>query len=254
MNLPRFKYIADPVRSDIVLEAELGKLSDGEGDQDVCQCCGSSFKMICFLPFSSDSLVNDSSKDVEYLCPWCIADGRAYSKFKRYFSDPQPLLKAGVCKDAVAEVCERTPGIRPLHFSGTIWKVCCKDACCYHGELTIGEFKRLSKDVRSSISSQNRMTLEGLEAHIEKTVESYTEAKCEFSDLSTIHEFRCLHCNKVYFELDRDFNPDYERKTFLREYRYRILLACIVIGILLLLKIMELQNKLSNPTQGVTPI
>jgi len=71
---------------------------------DACACCGQP------RGFVYTASVYGSSELRGKLCPWCIADGSAASKFELYFSDDHPLLKSGVPKEIVDEVTRRTPG------------------------------------------------------------------------------------------------------------------------------------------------
>ncbi len=67
--LPKFPYHRDPVASGSVRESD-----------DACECCGLSRGVLY------QSVVY-SRHSVESLCPWCIADGSAATKYEASFFD-----------------------------------------------------------------------------------------------------------------------------------------------------------------------
>ena len=77
MKIPEFKYHPDPIKT--------GAFSQGEYRK--CDCCNESTNIWYSEPFYT-------AKDgIECLCPNCIANGMAASKFDGEFQDPyQPIL------------------------------------------------------------------------------------------------------------------------------------------------------------------
>src|SRR4051794_16064897 len=70
MSLPTFKYHPDPIATGSV-----------EPSDTQCDCCGKQRGYIYVGPvFSVEGLY-------EYICPWCIADGSAHTKFDAEFTD-----------------------------------------------------------------------------------------------------------------------------------------------------------------------
>jgi uncharacterized protein len=98
MELPKFKYHPDPV--------ETGSIDESN---NVCLCCGKSNGYIYVGPVYSekDELEGD-------LCPWCIADGSAHTKFDVNFVDIPGVGGHGkwdiVSQDIMEEISFRTPG------------------------------------------------------------------------------------------------------------------------------------------------
>src|SRR5205809_697888 len=111
MDLPKFKYHPDPLKSGSVVPSE-----------KVCEVCGHARGLIY-----SGAIYGPS--DLEIVCPWCINDGSAHTKFQAEFVDR--ALVGGDAWDSVSseiadEVSFRTPG-----FSGwqqERWFTHCLDA------------------------------------------------------------------------------------------------------------------------------
>lgn len=64
-----------------------------------------------------------------FLCPWCIADGRADSDFDGSFNGVETLLEEGVDPEIAAEIKFRTPGLHSQQEFG--WPAHCGDAAIY---------------------------------------------------------------------------------------------------------------------------
>jgi hypothetical protein len=69
INLPKFPYHRDPFASGSLIESPLP-----------CECCGQARGVI----YSGNIY---TSKQVESVCPWCIADGSVAEKFNAQFFD-----------------------------------------------------------------------------------------------------------------------------------------------------------------------
>lgn len=114
MEFPTFKYHPDPLATGAIVTSN-----------EVCQCCeqqnGYIYNSILY-----------AEEEVEFICPWCIADGSAAHKFEGHFSDAHPLLSNGVPKDVVLEICERTPGYNS--WQQEYWESHCETACEFHGD------------------------------------------------------------------------------------------------------------------------
>ena len=92
MKLPKFKYHPDPIPTGAI------KVS-----KEICECCNQARGYM----YASSIYAKE---EIEFICPWCIADGFAARKFDGIFSDDYPLQQAGISQDIISEVCERTPG------------------------------------------------------------------------------------------------------------------------------------------------
>lgn len=69
MDLPRFRYHPNPIATGAVVPTE-----------EVCECCGKA------RGYKYNSVVY-AEKEVECVCPWCIADGSAAQKLDGMFLD-----------------------------------------------------------------------------------------------------------------------------------------------------------------------
>lgn len=174
-ELPVFRYYPDP----------LGQ-GDFRNDKEVtCDCCGKKTAVYYSGPFFAED-------EVEFLCPWCIANGKAADKFEGEFID------ACSCEEVsdssrTEELCMRTPSY--TGWQQEQWLVCCDDYCAFVGYVGWKEIEEL-----------------GLADEI---TETYREEDVMI-DLDTLKErmvkdgclqgylFRCLHCRKHHLYADCD--------------------------------------------------
>ncbi len=170
-----FKYYPDP----------LGQ-GDFKNDQRVkCDCCGKKTDIYYDGPFYAE-------EDVEYLCPQCIASGKAAEKLEGEFVD------IGCCDsvddpEAQEELACRTPSYHG--WQQEQWLTCCGDYCAFIAYVGWKELEEM-----------------GL---AEEICQTYNEDECMI-DLETVKEnlfnggslqgylFRCLHCGKHHLYVDAD--------------------------------------------------
>jgi uncharacterized protein CbrC (UPF0167 family) len=180
MTLPPFRYHPDPIGTGSIV-----------GSDAMCVCCGERRGYIYVGPVYSERELNDS------LCPWCIADGSAHSRFGAEFTDAAGVgnhsrtVKVGT--DVVEVVSCRTPG-----FSGwqqERWLVCCGDAAAFVGHAGHRELEARWPDAIESIKADS-----GLEGQPWENF--YHHLNSEGSP--TAYIFRCLHCQKHFGYQDCD--------------------------------------------------
>jgi uncharacterized protein CbrC (UPF0167 family) len=123
--LPNFKYHPDPIATGAV-----------HASPAICDSCGQA------RGFEYAASFYTAHKSELTLCPWCIASGEAARKYSGAFSDAHPLARAGLSRDVVREVCERTPGY--VSWQQDNWQVHCGDACEFHGAADPAEVKALA--------------------------------------------------------------------------------------------------------------
>ena len=169
MSSPTFKYHPDPIATGSV------KQSDA-----VCECCGQQRGFIYTGPVYC---VEELS---ECICPWCIADGSAHTKFDAEFTDSAGIgshyLTQQVSPAVVEEVAFRTPG-----FSGwqqERWLACCRDAATFVGRAGHAELHSRFPDAIESIRTDSEMG--------ERWPHFFEALSSE--DSPTAYVFRCLHC------------------------------------------------------------
>lgn len=173
MSLPTFKYHPDPIATGSI------KPSDTR-----CRCCGQQRGYIYDGPVYSELELS------ECICPWCIADGSAYTKFDAEFTDARGVggySRPPVVPEAVIqEVVFRTPG-----FSGwqqEHWLACCGDAAAFVGIAGRAELEGQWADAVLSIQQECGM-VDGPDW------QDYFAA-LDKDGGPTAYVFRCLHCDR----------------------------------------------------------
>lgn len=174
MNLPYFKYHPDPIATGSVVR------SDAE-----CECCGELRGFIYIGPVYVEDELDEA------LCPWCIADGSAYSKFDASFTDSDSIGDYGawdsVPKHVVDLVAHQTPG-----FSGwqqERWWTHCGDAAAFLGRVGHGELIAYGQEAISSIQESTGLP-DGPEW------ESFFAA-LDRDGSPTAYLFRCTKCGAL---------------------------------------------------------
>ncbi len=121
--IPKFKYHPDPIATGAI------KKNDSQ-----CECCGENRGYTYTATLYSP-------EEIEFICPWCIADGSAAQKFDGMFCDDYPLIEANLNNSIIDEVTLRTPGFNS--WQQEEWLVCCEDACEFHGDATKNDFQSI---------------------------------------------------------------------------------------------------------------
>jgi uncharacterized protein CbrC (UPF0167 family) len=85
-TLPFFKYNADPIKLGVIKQ-----------ELTICPSCGKKRDYVYNGPFYS-------VEEVEGICPWCVADGSAATKFNGEFQDIMLLLSYYVLRLTVKDV------------------------------------------------------------------------------------------------------------------------------------------------------
>lgn len=112
--LPVFRYYPDPLADgSITMETE------------ICECC----EML--TPYICTTLIY-SAQTVDFICPWCVADGSAAKKFNGGFQSLQNVPET-VPNDIVEIVDTRTPGYST--WQGNNWLFTATDAMIFVGEV-----------------------------------------------------------------------------------------------------------------------
>ena len=93
MGLPVFRYHPDPLDTGAFKESEEGV---------VCDCCGKITRLFYTAPFFS-------VEDIDYLCPECIADGKAVQKYDGSFHDDYSVDDGVDDPERLDELIHRTP-------------------------------------------------------------------------------------------------------------------------------------------------
>lgn len=167
--LPNFRYHPDPLATGAV-----------EPRKTACACCGEARGFIYVQPVYATVDLD------EKLCPWCIADGSAASRFGASFSDPEPLRQAGLAPETVDEVSLRTPGYSS--WQPEQWLAHCGDACEFHGDATEADVAEASEATRADWRQHHGTT--------DKQWAAATRGYEPAGD-NAFYKFVCRHCGLV---------------------------------------------------------
>jgi uncharacterized protein len=179
MELPSFRYHADPIASGSIEKSEA-----------VCRCCGQARGYVYALaPYAeADDLDNA-------ICPWCIADGSAHRKFDATFVEAESL--ADLDPAIADEVSKRTPGYAA--WQQEEWPVCCNDATAFLKPVGIAEVRTREHYQWEGMLMEHivhNMGISGGAAR--RMLESLNRDKGP-----TAYAFECLHCAAIRFHIDQ---------------------------------------------------
>lgn len=111
-SLPTFAYHPDPLATGSVLRSS-----------DVCERCEVARGFIYAGPIYA-------VEEVEFVCPWCIADGSAAAAFDAEFTDVHGA-PSEVPSDVLDQISRRTPGF--AGWQQERWMYHCSDGAEFHG-------------------------------------------------------------------------------------------------------------------------
>ncbi|MFL6073291.1 MAG: CbrC family protein [Mycobacteriales bacterium] len=137
--LPEFAYHPDPVATGAVEVAAI-----------TCAVCGRRRGHAYTGPIFSE----EEHEQVDPLCPWCIADGRAHETWDCVFSDDRSFMvgdNVPVPPEVGEDVFTRTPGFR-THQS-VIWLSHHDDACQYLGPVGADRYATLDAGARAAVEA-----------------------------------------------------------------------------------------------------
>lgn len=113
-KLPQFEYFPDPLRNGCIVKK-----------QSTCPCCEQARSFMYVGPIYS-------KHEVAKVCPWCIANGKASSKWSAIFNDMHNV-PVGVPQQVLGIICNRTPGYET--WQGNQWLFSSSDALVFVGEV-----------------------------------------------------------------------------------------------------------------------
>lgn len=175
MNLPKFKYHPDPLSTGAI-----------EASEAICDCCEQSRGYICTAGVYAE-------KEIEHVCPWCIADGSVHEKFDGELVDSHPLIQAGLPQSVVDEVSQRTPGY--ISWQQESWMSCCNDACGFHGDAQRDELLQLDEAGVIQLAQDSGFSVDDLPEIIKHYQPKGSPA---------FYKFVCRNCGKVRYNGDCD--------------------------------------------------
>jgi uncharacterized protein CbrC (UPF0167 family) len=169
-ELPRFKYHPDPVDTGSVIPSDA-----------ICRACDHARGYVYEgFPYAEEDLEGG-------ICPWCIADGTAASRFDAEFCDTAGIGGYGrwepVPDTVMDEVSKRTPGF--TGWQQERWWTHCGDAAEYLGRAGRRELSERWPDAIEAIRAE--IGYEG-----DRWDEYFSALDSEGSP--TAYVFRCCHC------------------------------------------------------------
>lgn len=173
-NLPHFKYSPNCYKNEDVFEhKEIAPLNK-------CQCCGKQTEYYRGMY---------AEKDIDCVCPDCIANGAAAKKFDGEFIQNAEPLEDGA--DKIDELFHRTPGFNS--WQGEMWLAHCNDFCAFIGEVGKKELENMgiAEEVFADYSERNEFNIADVREYLGNgSMAGYL--------------FRCLHCGKYRLYVDAD--------------------------------------------------
>jgi hypothetical protein len=180
-GLPIFKYHPDPIRSGSV--AVSGKK---------CKCCKKARGYIYTGPAYCEEDLEEA------LCPWCIADGSAHSKFGATFVD-EAVFPDDIAPEVVEYISQRTPGYSA--WQSERWFSCDGDAMAFLEPVGVAEMRERYPEIENNILSCIISDL-GLPR---SDANSMLEALQRDAG-PTAYVFRCHHCGAFKTFVDGVFD------------------------------------------------
>lgn len=114
MALPTFAYQSDPVATGSIVQSP-----------EVCERCEEARGFVYTGPIYA-------VEEVEFVCPWCIADGSASSAFDAEFTTAEDV-PGDVPAEVLEEVFRRTPGF--AGWQQERWQFHCADGAQFRGAV-----------------------------------------------------------------------------------------------------------------------
>ena len=130
-TLPKFDYHPDPIATGSVIPSNA-----------VCDCRGQA------RSFIYDGLVH-AEREVEAICPWCIANGAAHAALGASFTDETAIGGHGKWENVIEEVAYRTPGF--TGWQQEQWWTHCGDAAEFLGRFGTQELETLGPEAVAAI-------------------------------------------------------------------------------------------------------
>lgn len=174
MGLPAFRYHPDPLDTGAFKESEEGV---------VCDCCGKNTRLFYTAPFFS-------VEDIDYLCPECIADGKAARKYDGSFHDDYSVDDGVDDPERLDELIHRTPGY--CGWQQEYWRAHCGDYCAFLGYVGARELRALG--VLDEVLDDPMWDGEQKEMIRESVNGGHLQC----------YLFQCLHCGKHMVWMDFD--------------------------------------------------
>lgn len=178
MELPKFRYSPNAYQLDLF-----------ENTEGICSVCNEKRQIKYTCSFYS-------IEKPEYICPWCIANGKAASKYNGDFNDycgiegvspdpndPEPALP----KELLLEITTKTPSY--FSWQQEVWLTHCNAPCAFLGYADSQSIKPVVDELKDDIENS------GIPA--EYIINGLTKE----SDLGA-YLFQCVNCGQHRLHID----------------------------------------------------
>jgi uncharacterized protein CbrC (UPF0167 family) len=173
-EIPSFKYNPDPFKVGVF-----------QKEKSTCPVCGKETDVVYCGPFFS-------TEDVENICPSCIKDGTAATKFNGEFQDSASCEYVD-SEEFLDELVHRTPGY--CGWQQEVWLSHCSDFCQIVGVVGWNEIAHFENELRDEI---DRITKE-----FNMTKDDLKKALIAGGSLQG-YLFKCIKCGKMRLHVDCD--------------------------------------------------
>jgi uncharacterized protein CbrC (UPF0167 family) len=172
MELPIFKYSPNAYRINVF-----------DNEEGICDCCNENRSLRYTGSFYSE-------EEPDYICPWCIENGKAAEMFEGEFNDYEGIENAELIdKELLLEVSERTPSY--VSWQQEVWLTHCNEPCKLFGYADGKVIKPILEEIEDDI--------EGSGYDKEFIIENLS---VDGSLLGYL--FQCQKCNKHRLHIDCD--------------------------------------------------
>ncbi|MCW7460446.1 CbrC family protein [Leptospira bandrabouensis] len=173
MNIPKFKYHPDPIKTGSIVPSD-----------EICICCGQKSGYLYFGPVYTEADIE------EQICPNCISNGLAHSKYKAEFTDIAAVGDYGhwddVSESIKEEISYRTPSF--MGWQQERWWTHCNDAGIFLGRAGFEEIKEYGNQLIEELKNECDIN--------DVDWEEYFKA-LSIDDSPTAYVFQCIHCKKL---------------------------------------------------------
>ena len=180
MELPKFKYSPNAFNLDIF-----------EKEDGICSVCNEKREIKYTSSFYS-------VEEPEYICPWCIADGKACEKYDGEFNDycgiegisPDPNdTDPTIQKELLLEITNKTPSY--TSWQQEVWLTHCNEPCAFIGYADTKTIEPIIEELNDDIEN-NGYDPEFIRKHLSK-------------DGSLVgYLFKCVNCGQHRLHVDCD--------------------------------------------------
>ena len=171
-DLPIFKYQPNALKLEIIKKEKIN-----------CPVCEQERE------YSYDGGIY-AVEEVEFICPWCIADGKAAEKYDGEYIDSESCEEISD-EEKLNELVTQTPNY--VSWQQEVWLSHCNDYCSFEDYVGWKEIEHLKDNLSSDI---------------EKIKTEYGITQSEFEEY-LVNEggiqgylFKCLHCDQHRLHVD----------------------------------------------------